>query len=145
MSVLLPDPVLVHALTVFAVLVVLVTRQVLPASGRRIRHGHGVSPLLRALHFRVGLAASLLWMLFLVLPGNGSTWHSLLGLAGLGAWWVTGWVGLFLLGRWLPSRGRRSHESDRGWILRFLVSVVGHVGVALSTVVFTLAYVLGVV
>lgn len=145
MAVLLPDPLVVYVLTVFSTVVVLVTRQVLAAGGKRIRHGHGVSPLLRSLHFRVGLAAVALWGAFLSIPQDGKTWHSLLGLAGLGCWWVTGWVGLFLLGRWLPSGGRHSDDRDAGWLARFGLSLVGHVGLALSTVVFTLGYVLGTV
>ncbi|MDN7122796.1 hypothetical protein INN71_15505 [Nocardioides sp. ChNu-153] len=142
-----PDPLAVHLLTAFAVVVVLLTRRVL---GRRStsarqgpRHGHGVSPWLLDVHTGAGLAGGLLWVVFLLVDQDGATWHSLLGVVGLGLWWITGWAGLLLLGRWLPSRGRHSDARDRGWFVGLGLALLGHLGVAASAVVFTLAYLSG--
>ncbi|MDT9594041.1 hypothetical protein RDV89_13240 [Nocardioides zeae] len=139
MPVPVPDTFLVYVLTVFSVVVVAATRWVLSPS-RAGGHGHGVSPGLLNVHTAAGVVGAVLWCGFLSLPFDGETWHSLIGVLGLGGWWITGWFGLLLLGRWLPSRGRHSDAQDHGWVLPFVVALVGHVGVALSAVVFTLGY-----
>lgn len=133
-----PLPLTVYVLTVFTTLVVLVTWRRL-GSGRD-RRGHGVSSLVLGAHTWGGLVGAVLWGVFLALPYDGAVWHSLLGLAGLGLWWATSWFGLLLLGRWLPSRGRHSDERDAGWFVGLGLSLLGHLGLAASAVVFTWAY-----
>ncbi|WP_028472316.1 hypothetical protein [Nocardioides alkalitolerans] len=134
----MPLSLTVYVLTAFATLVVVVTRRRLRAGGDR--HGHGVSSLVLGVHTWAGLAAAVLWTVFLLLPYDGAVWHSLLGLAGLGLWWTTSWFGLLLLGRWLPSRGRHSDDRDAGWFVGLGLSLLGHLGLAASAVAFTWGY-----
>lgn len=137
-----PASLVVYLLTAFSVLVVVITRQLLGGQGRRVRPGHGVSRSVLNLHSYAGGIAAVAWVVFLAVPADGRTWHSLLGVFGLAAWWVTGWAGLFLLGRWLPSRGRHS-DLDGGWIVGFLAAAAAYGGVAVASIAFTLAYVFG--
>jgi len=120
---------LTYVLTAGCALVVVLTRRVL----------HGLVPRrLLDLHTGFGGAAVVLWLLFLVLPGD----QALLGVVGLGCWWIASAVGLLLLTRWLPrrgSRGKRAGAQDRvgaPWL-----SVLAHVGVFVAALWFTLAYV----
>lgn len=138
----IPPPLAVYLLTAFALAVVLGTRQVLRGAGRRVRPGHGVSPTLLRTHTGVGLLAAVLWIAFLTIRADGQSWHSLMGVVGLAGWWITSWVGLLLLGRWLPTRGRHSEAGTR-WVGPFLVAAVAYVGVAVASGGFTLAYVFG--
>ncbi|WP_447644815.1 hypothetical protein [Nocardioides zeae] len=137
-----PSSLAVYALTVFCAVVVVLTRWIL-GSGRS--PGHGVSPLVLGAHTGAGLLGTVVWTAFILIPADGEAWHSALGAVGLGAWWVTGWFGVLLLGRWLPSRGRHSDARDRRWFVGLTTALVGHVGVLVSGVVFTLGYLFGAV
>lgn len=120
---------LTYVLTAGCVLVVVMTRRIL---------GGLVPRLLLDLHTGLGAVGTVLWLLFLVLPGD----HALLGVVGLGCWWVVSVVGLLLLSRWLPGRGARGKRAARQaqagtpWL-----SILGHVGVFVAAMWFTYAYV----
>lgn len=106
---------------------------------RRLLH-HRVPGSLLGLHTVLGGLGALLWLVFLIVPGD----QALIGVVGLGCWWVVSVVGLLLLTRWLPSRrsrGKRAGTSPRvgvPWL-----SILAHVGVFCSVVWFTYAYVTG--
>lgn len=120
---------LTYVLTAGCVLVVVVTRRVL----------HGQVPrLLLGLHTGLGAVGAVLWLAFLVLRGD----HALLGVLGLGCWWVVSIVGLLLMSRWLPSGGARGKRAAKqAHVGRPWLSILGHLGVFVAAIWFTLAYV----
>ena len=118
-----------YVLTAGCVLVVVVTRRVL---------GGLVPRLLLGLHTGLGAVGAALWLLFLVLPGE----HALVGVLGLGCWWVVSIVGLLLLSRWMPSRGTRGKRAaPQARVGAPWLSILGHVGVFVAAMWFTYAYV----
>lgn len=130
----------VWVLTAYVALVVVLTRVLLGRRGRGGRRAQ-VAPVTLAAHTAVGSLGLVLWLLFLVLPDD-VTGSALVGVLGLGCWWVLAVLGLVLLVRWIPSSGRRSAGRDEtGWLQRPWLSLVGHLGVAVATVVFSAAYV----
>lgn len=120
---------LTYVLTAGCALVVGVTRRVL----------HGQVPrVLLGLHTGLGAIGTVLWLAFLVLPGD----PALLGVLGLGCWWVVSVVGLLLMSRWLPARGSRGKRAARqSHVGSAWLSIIGHVGVFVAAMWFTLAYV----
>lgn len=129
-------PVLVYLLTIFAAAVVVATR--LRAPREASSHHYAGSPM-ATLHTVAGGLAVLVWGAFLVFGEDTFLGGALVGVLGLGCWWLTMFAGLLLLTRWLPNRGKRAVEpSSLG--ARMATSFVGHLGLAAAVLVFTWAY-----
>jgi hypothetical protein len=85
-------------------------------------------------HTAFGSLALVLWVSFLV-TGHDS---SLLGVVGLFFYWLTAVVGLLILWRWKPSRGRHASSSaDDSWSEGPGLSILAHVGMLVGVLVFT--------
>lgn len=132
-------PVIIYVLTALAAVVVVLTRM-------RMRGGQGagrvfVGKRLLDLHTGFGVAALVVWLVFLVSPEDSPTGGAAIGIVGLGLWWVTTLVGLMILVRWLPSRGKHATEARQdSWSDGPGLSVLAHVGLLVGVVVFTFAY-----
>jgi hypothetical protein len=85
-------------------------------------------------HTACGVPAVLLWTYFLV-TGNDS---SLVGVLALFLYWLTALLGLLILMRWLPTRGRHASGGvDDSWSGGPGLSVLAHVGMLVGVLVFT--------
>jgi uncharacterized membrane protein len=132
-------PVIVYVLTGLAALVVVLARFRLArdeAAGT-FRMGRGLVNV----HTVTGLLALVIWVTFLVADAETVAGGSLVGIVGLFFWWVTAIVGLLVLMRWLPTRGR--HAGDRAqisWIKGPGLSLLAHLGLLLGVCIFTAAY-----
>jgi hypothetical protein len=132
--------ILVYILTPLAAVVVVLTRLRL-AGGDAAAGQVQISSRLLLLHTVAGAAALILWVLFLAFPEDSFLGGSVVGIVALGFFWVTAIVGMLILMRWLPTRGR--HAGDRatdGWGSGPGLSVLAHVGMLVGVVVFTFAY-----
>ncbi|WP_300678546.1 hypothetical protein [Nocardioides sp.] len=123
------------ALSLLAGLVVLLTRL-------RLRRTH--PGLTLRLHTWLGGIGFVLWLIFLV-ASSDSDWTSLVGVIGLGCWWVVAITGLFLLARWKPSaRGKRAaalSTSADSWSTTPWLSIAAHLSLFIVVGWFTFAYV----
>ncbi len=129
-------PVLVYLLTVFAAAVVVATRLRTP---QQAASHHHTGSAIATLHTVTGGLAVLIWGVFLVFGEDTFLGGALVGVLGLGCWWLTTFAGLLLLTRWLPNRGKRAVErSGRG--ARMAASFAGHLGLAVAVLIFTWAY-----
>jgi hypothetical protein len=131
----------VYILSGLAPLVVLLTRL-------RMRGGQGAGRLyvgsaVPNVHTVAGVLATGAWTTFLVL-GEGGTTANVIGIVGLGLWWVVTVCGLLILVRWLPSKGRHASagRSD-AWSDGPGLSLLAHLGMLAGTCVFTYAYLFG--
>ncbi len=124
-------------LTGLAGVVVLLTRMRLSAAAQHAGRAQIPQSLVNV-HTVVGVLALAAWVAFLV------TSTRVLGLASVALWWVEVLVGLGLLARWLPGSGGHAHAAeavDDTWAKGPALSVLGHVGLLLGTIVFTFAVV----
>lgn len=132
--------VIVYILTALAALVIVLTR----ARLGRERDGAGhfrVGSELLMVHTVAGVLALVVWTAFLVAPEDSFLGGSLVGILGLALWWVVALMGLLILTRWLPTRGRHSSVgSEDTWSEGPGLSVLAHGGVLLGICVFTWAY-----
>ncbi len=132
--------VLVYVLTPLAAVVVVLTRLRLSGDGQaagRLR----VSPRLLLAHTVGGSFACVLWVLFLVFPSDSVLGGAGVGIVAVGLWWLTTIVGLLLLARWLPARGRHAGGGIAdGWSSGPGLSLLAHLGLLVTTAVFTYAY-----
>lgn len=138
--------VIVWVLTALAAVVVLLTRLRLsreegPAG--RIE----VGTALLGVHTVCGVLALLFWVAFLLTDDRVSEGtNSILGIVGLGFWWLVVIAGLLILVRWLPSRGKHAADGrEDTWSEGPGLSVLAHVGMLVGVVVFTYAYVVAAV
>lgn len=134
--------VIVWVLSLLAAVVVVLTRVRL---GREEEDGTtAVSRGVLNVHTGVGAVAVVVWALFLAFPSESPVGGDLVGLAGLGLWWVTVFAGLGLLLRWLPSRGRHTTKVvEDEWAEGPGLSMLAHVGLLLGVLVFTWAFATG--
>lgn len=131
--------VIVYILTALAALVILLTRVRLGGGRGAGRHhiGHG----LLAIHTGAGALALVSWLLFLLSPEDSITADALVGIIALGLWWIVVIVGLMVLLRWLPTRGRHASTGiEDSWSQGPGLSVLAHVGMLVGVCVFTWAY-----
>ena len=132
--------VIVYVLTALAAVVVVLTQVRLTRSeGGAGRHdvGHG---LVHA-HTVTGAIALVLWVAFLVAPDDSTLGGDAVGIAAIAFWWIVVVLGLLILARWLPSRGKHSsggHEDT--WSDGPGLSILAHVGMLVGVAVFTWAY-----
>lgn len=131
--------VIVYVLTALAAVVVLLTRLRLGGSGAAGRLSTGRSLL--HVHTVAGLVALVLWVAFLVSPGDSLPGGNAAGVVALGFWWITVVAGLLILVRWLPSRGRHASAGTQDrWSSGPWLSLLAHVGLLGGVCVFTWAY-----
>lgn len=127
--------VLTLVLTLLAGVVVALTRL-------RLRNTHPSRTL--RLHSFLGALGFLLWSVFCLASGDAE-WASIVGVLGLGCWWVVAIAGLLLLARWKPTGGGKRaasvSTSADNWSSTPWLSLVAHVGVFGATIWLTLAYV----
>ncbi len=104
-----------------------------------------VSAWILFVHTVFGLLGLAAWGVYLASPGNTAAGvdRELIGIAALALLWVTSLVGLMILLRWLPTRGRHANDKhDDGWSEGPGLSVLAHVGfflaICFDTVVYTL-------
>lgn len=123
---------IVYVLTFLSAVVVVLTRVRLSQAQAAGQHQVGMGTV--NLHSAFGAVAIVLWVVFLV------TGHdmSVLGVVALFFYWLTALVGLLILMRWLPSRGRHaSGTQDDTWSEGPGLSVLAHVGMLVGVIVFT--------
>lgn len=90
-------------------------------------------------HTVFGVLALAAWGSFLLTDVR--TW---IGYAGLACWWITTVAGLLILLRWLPARGRHaSGPAADSWGEGPGLSVLGHVGLLVGSIVWTYLLVSG--
>jgi len=88
-------------------------------------------------HTAVGTLAILLWGSYLFF---GTDW--VVGFLGLLLWWGTTIIGLLILMRWLPAKGKHASEgSSDEWTEGPWLSMVGHLGALVGAIIWTLFFV----
>ena len=139
-----PEIIVVWLLSLLGAVVVVLTRVRL---GREFDDGTtAVSSGVLNVHTGVGAAASVVWALFLAFPSDSVLGGVLVGLLGLGLWWITAIAGVALLLRWMPSRGRHApHVTEDDWAEGPGLSLLAHVGLALGVLILTWAFATSVV
>lgn len=138
--------VIVYVLSALAGVVVVLTRLRMgkdEAAGR-VR----ISRFVINAHTILGVLGLAAWTTYLVT--NDSTdlgiTRDLLGILALGALWATAFLGLLILVRWLPIRGRHaSATTEDSWSTGPGLSVLAHVGLVVGVAVFTATYALQMV
>jgi hypothetical protein len=126
---------IVYALTFLSAVVVGLTRIRLSQAQAAGQHQVGMGTV--NMHTAFGIAALVAWVAFLV-TGND---RSLVGVVGLFFYWLTALVGLLILLRWIPSRGRHASDSaDDSWSEGPGLSILAHVGMFVGVCVFTWFY-----
>jgi hypothetical protein len=127
--------VLVDVLTFLSAVVVVLTRMRLSRPRAAGQHQVGMGTV--NMHSVFGVVALALWLVFLV------TGHqmSLVGVVALFFYWLTALVGLMILLRWVPTRGRHaSAGAGDSWSQGPGLSFLAHLGMLVGVVVFTWFY-----
>ena len=126
---------IVYVLTFLSAVVVVLTRIRLSKAEAAGQHQVGMGTV--NLHTASGSVAVVLWVVFLV-SGNDQSWA---GVIALFFYWLTALIGMLILMRWLPSRGRHaSGTADDTWSEGPGLSVLAHVGMLVGVCVFTWFY-----
>ena len=120
-------------LTALAAVVVVLTRVRMTAREEDAAGRVDIPRSLVNVHTLFGVLALGLWGTFLL-----ASVDKLYGYAGLVCWWVTTVAGLLILARWLPARGRHaSGPAADSWGEGPGLSVLGHVGLLVGSIVWT--------
>jgi uncharacterized membrane protein len=123
---------IVYVLTFLSAVVIVLTRVRLSKAQAAGQHQVGMGTV--NLHTAFGVVGLVLWVVFLA-SGNNLSWA---GVVALFFYWLTALVGLLILMRWLPSRGRHaSGTADDSWSEGPGLSVLAHVGMLVGVCVFT--------
>jgi hypothetical protein len=126
---------IVYALTFLSAVVVVLTRVRLSQDSAAGQHQVGMGTV--NMHTGFGAVAVVLWVFFLVTGHD----KSLVGVVALFFYWLTALVGLMILFRWVPSRGKHaSGTTDDTWSEGPGLSILAHVGMLVGVVVFTWFY-----
>ena len=137
----------VGVVVVFSILagvVVVLTRARL--GGRRGAGRSDVGRLLVGAHTVLGLLALVAWVAFLIAPDDTPPGTALAGVLALAGWWVVTVLGLLILLRWLPTRGRHaSAGATDGWSRGPWLSFLAHGGMVVNVGVMTWGYLTHVV
>ena len=132
--------VLVYVLTPLAAVVVVLTRLRLSGDGNAAGRLQ-ISSRLLLVHTVTGALALVLWTLFLAFSPDSVPGGSAVGIVAIGLWWVTTIVGLLVLARWLPTRGKHAQPAAiDSWSQGPWLSMLAHVGLLVGALVFTYAY-----
>lgn len=133
--------VIVYILTALALVVVVLTRLRL-GGGRSGAGRFRVSSALVNTHSVAGTAAVVVWVVFLVTGiGEDRGGNALIGIIGLSLFWLTTVVGLMILFRWMPTKGKHSSDAQLdSWSRGPGLSVLAHVGMLVGVCIFTWAY-----
>jgi uncharacterized membrane protein len=126
---------IVYVLTFLSAVVVVLTRVRLSQARAAGQHQVGMGTV--NAHTGFGVIALVLWAFFLV------TGHdmSLVGIVALFFYWLTVFVGLMIMLRWIPSRGKHASDTaDDSWSEGPGLSILAHVGMLVGVVVFTWFY-----
>lgn len=84
-------------------------------------------------HTAVGGLAILVWGSYLLFETD---W--IFGFLGLLLWWATTVIGLLILARWLPAKGKHASEgSSDSWTEGPWLSMVGHLGALVGAIIWT--------
>jgi hypothetical protein len=84
-------------------------------------------------HTAVGTLGILVWGSYLVFETD-----SFFGFLGLLLWWATTVIGLLILARWLPAKGKHASDgSSDSWTDGPWLSMVGHLGALVGAVLWT--------
>ncbi len=123
---------IVYVLTFLSAVVVVLTRVRLSQARAAGQHQVGMGTV--NAHTAFGVVALVLWVFFMV-TGHDSSW---VGIVALFFYWLTALVGLLILMRWVPSRGKHaSGTTDDRWSEGPGLSVLAHVGMLVGVLVFT--------
>jgi hypothetical protein len=126
---------MVWMLTALAAVVVMLTRSRLISSSKQAGVTESPPELLGA-HTAVGVVALTAWIAWL----SGAA--RVVGLVGLLLLWVEVVLGLMILARWLPSRGRHATgATNDGWAHGPWLSVLAHLGMLMGIGFFTWVFV----
>ncbi|MGC4109502.1 MAG: hypothetical protein QM747_03555 [Nocardioides sp.] len=127
--------IVVDVLTALSAVVVVLTRLRLSQARAAGQHQVGMGTV--NLHSGLGVVALVTWVWFL-LTGHSM---SLVGVIALFFYWLTALVGLLILLRWMPTRGKHATASaDDRWSNGPWLSILAHVGMLVGVVVFTWFY-----
>jgi hypothetical protein len=127
-------------LTALAAVVVVLTRVRLSSGDEEAAGRLDIPRALVNAHTIFGVLALVLWCTFLF----SDVGSKLVGYAGLVCWWLTTVAGLLILLRWLPARGRHaSGPAVDSWGEGPGLSVLGHVGLLVGSIVWTYLMVAG--
>lgn len=133
-------PWIVYILTGLAGLVVVLTRVRLGGDDRvagRLQISRG----LLNTHTFAGLSAVMIWIAFLITGRGEADGNTLIGVVGLGFFWLTTVAGLMVLVRWIPSRGKHAAAPvEDEWSEGPGLSILAHVGMLIGVCIFTWAY-----
>jgi hypothetical protein len=132
--------VIVYVLTALAAVVIVLTRLRLARS----EGGAGqfqIGGALLLTHTVAGAVALVAWVLYLVSPEDSALGGDVVGILAIGLWWVVALVGLLILTRWLPTKGKHATDAaEDTWSEGPGLSVLAHVGMLVGVLVFTFAY-----
>lgn len=132
--------VIVYVLTALAAVVIVLTRLRLAREDGGAGQFRIAGGVLLA-HTVVGGLALVTWVAYLVAPEDSALGGDVVGIVALGLWWVVALLGLLILLRWLPSRGRHATAATEDtWSEGPGLSVLAHVGMVVGVLVFTFAY-----
>lgn len=130
----------VYVLTALAAVVVVLTRRRLSGDGSAAGTLQ-ISGRILQLHTIFGGLALLVWVLFLAFPSDSIPGGATAGIVAIGLWWATTIIGLFILARWLPARGRHAQPAAvDSWSNGPWLSFLAHLGLLGGVLVFTYAY-----
>ncbi len=124
-------------LTVLAAVVIVLTRVRLVQNEGAGRIS--IPQTLLNAHTGTGVLALVLWVTYLFILGN-----AVIGVLAILCWWITAGVGLLILARWLPAKGRHSSgpKADT-WGEGPGLSILGHIGMVVGALVWTSLFILG--
>jgi hypothetical protein len=136
-----PMPTIISTiLLVLAVVLVVLTRMRLAKEGQPVVGRADIPTSVVNAHTAVGVVAIIVWGAYLFI---GVDWVA--GFLGLLLWWIATAIGLLILMRWMPARGRHAAQGETKdeWTEGPWLSILGHVGALVGAVVWTGFFVTG--
>ena len=125
-------------LFVLAIVLIVLTRLRLAKDDAPVAGRLDIPTALVNAHTAVGVLALVLWGAYLFLDVD---W--VVGFLGLLLWWATTVIGLLILMRWVPAKGK--HASEGGgdeWTEGPWLSMLGHLGALVGAIVWTTFFVM---
>jgi len=125
-------------LFVLAIVLVVLTRMRLAKADAPVAGRLDIPTALVNAHTAVGVLALVLWGAYLFFDVD---W--VVGFLGLALWWGTTVIGLLILMRWMPAKGKHAHEGGGDeWTEGPWLSMLGHVGALVGAIVWTTFFVM---